>query len=97
MVSHDKVEDCSELKEHPSSSSSANLSDDKSSIDSNNATSVLDISTSRKTLLNTFDTSSSGRLHHLSKVVPSRLQILKLTSATTGGLRSPSAKFKQIA
>ncbi|CAN1134346.1 hypothetical protein LINPERHAP2_LOCUS8219 [Linum perenne] len=86
MGSHDKLEDWSELKEHPS----PNLSDNKSCKDAT----ILDVSTSRKSLLSSGGASSSGK-HHLSKVVPSRLQILRLSSTT--GLGSPSAKFKQIA
>ncbi|CAK7343676.1 unnamed protein product [Dovyalis caffra] len=53
---------------------------------------VLDVSTSRKGLLS--DDRLSMEKQNALKVVPSRLNILKLSS--NGDLSSPSAKFKQI-
>ncbi|CAI0475696.1 unnamed protein product [Linum tenue] len=89
MVAHDDGEDLCGFEQQPST----NLADNNSS---SQIVAGLDISTSRKTLLNGAGTSSStgeGKLR-ISKAVPSRLQILKLSSPT--GLSSPSAKFKQI-
>ncbi|CAI0423994.1 unnamed protein product [Linum tenue] len=82
MVAHDDGGDLCGIEQQPST----NVADNTSSSEFSTG---LDISTSRKTLLNGAGTSSStgeGKLR-ISKVVPSRLQIL---------LSSPSAKFKQI-
>lgn len=59
----------------------------------NSKVASLDISISRKGLLND-DKSNTGKEDRL-KVIPSRLNILKFNSS--GSLASPSAKFRQIA